>query len=278
MTRICFVADFFEEDICGGGEKCNEVIIDKLSKYYKIQKIKCQSFSETDLDKYDFFIISNFVFLKEKYKNLLKNKKYIIYEHDHKYVKNRNPAAFKNFEIPKTELVNIDFFKNAKYVIAQSQFHKNIIVKNTELQNVLNAGTSFWSDKEIDTLKKYQKTEKQDICFILDSNIQHKNTFGAIDFCEKNNLKYFKHSNNLYNKFISGISHADKFVFFPKTPETFGRVATECKILGMKIYTNLFLGVSHEHWFKNLQGEEMLQYIIEANSTFIKKIQDIINE
>lgn len=277
-NKVCFLADFFAEEVCGGGEKCNESLITLLSNENDVQKIRSINFTIEDLEKYEFFIISNFVFLEEKYKKLLKNKNYVIYEHDHKYLKNRNPGEFRNFKAPENQLVNIDFFKNAKRVIAQSNFHKNIIVKNTNLENVISSGTNFWSDNEIGILQKYQNTTKEELCFILESEMAHKNTLGSVEYCKKNNLKYFKYSNNNYEPFIANISHANKFIFLPKTPETFGRVATECKILGMKIYTNVMLGVSHEPWFSELQGLEVIEHIKKTNVEFLEILGNIINE
>ncbi len=45
------------------------------------------------------------------------NLKYLIYEQDHKYLKNRNPISFVNFIAPKNMLANIDFYSGAKKVL-----------------------------------------------------------------------------------------------------------------------------------------------------------------
>lgn len=279
--KLIFIADYFENEIPGGGEKCNEVIIDLLSKDYDILKIKSRFVNLQLLNDNlnSFFIVSNFLELNQNCLQVLQsNHKYIIYEHDHKYVISRNPALYKDFLAPKNQLINLDFYKNAKLIVCQTSFHANIVKKNTELDNVISASTNFWSEKELSILLKNINNEKKDIAFVLESQVDHKNMFGSIEFCKKNNLNYFTYSNLNYENFIANISHANKFVFLPKTPETFGRVATECKILGMKLYCNNLLGVIHEDWFKNLDKIELINYIKNSNITFINYLKEKIND
>lgn len=278
--KVIFVADFFENEVPGGGEKCNEVLIEKLKNDFVVEKKKSALVTKNYLEqnKDSFFIFANFAFLSEVCKQAAEKLDYIIYEHDHKYVEGRNPAKYKDFIIPDDKIVNLSFYKSAKKVICQSGFHRDIVEKNIKTNNVISSHTNFWSDNELNILKKYSLTKKEEIAFVLDSNIEHKNTFGASLFCEKNNLKYFKYGNNVYEQFIKNIAHANKFVFLPKTPETFGRVATECKILGMKIYSNKFLGVSYENWFKDKSGEEITEYILKSNQEFLTKLKEVIND
>ena len=279
--KIIFIADYFENEIPGGGEKCNEVIIEKLLNDFDILKIKSR-FVDIDFIKNNikcFFIIYNFLELNKNCLDELTNKcKYIIYEHDHKYLKSRNPALYKQFLAPKNELTNLHFYKNANLIICQTKFHADIVKKNIEFDNIISASTNFWSDKELNILQNNINLNKNEIAFILDSNVEHKNTYGSIQFCKQNNIRYFAYSNFNYENFIREISKADKFIFLPKTPETFGRVATECKILGMKIYSNNLLGVSHEDWFKNYKNLELIEYIKNSNASFIDFLKEKINE
>ena len=36
--------------------------------------------------------------------------KFIIYEHDHKYLRSRNPAQYVNYQAPQSEIVNKQFY------------------------------------------------------------------------------------------------------------------------------------------------------------------------
>ena len=85
---------------------------------------------------------------------MINNKKYIIYEHDHKYLKTRDPANYPNYKAPESDIINIDFYKSAKKVLCQSSFHKSIIEKNTQLNNVQNLSGNLWSDYSLQIMEK----------------------------------------------------------------------------------------------------------------------------
>ena len=80
-----------------------------LKKDHNVIKIKSTQVTLDFLHKNEDanFIVANFIQLSEECKqSLQKKKKYIIYEHDHKYVRTRNPADYPNYTAPKEELVN----------------------------------------------------------------------------------------------------------------------------------------------------------------------------
>ena len=103
MNRdIVYISDFFLEHVLGGGELNDDELLKILNhNSHKILKIR-SSFATIGIleqKKDSFFIISNFIHLSDECKQYLSdNLDYMIYEHDHKYVSNRNPALFKNFE------------------------------------------------------------------------------------------------------------------------------------------------------------------------------------
>ena len=62
------------------------------------------------LDKRNLYLISNFINLNQQVKDYITNNcNYIIYEHDHKYLRSRNPALFKEYRAPKEEIINEKF-------------------------------------------------------------------------------------------------------------------------------------------------------------------------
>ena len=135
--KVVFVADFFVDQVVGGGELNNEELI-KLLRESNFTVDKKQShtadlhFIKENLKS--FFIISNFIHLRPECRNFLsKNADYIIYEHDHKYLASRNPADYSYFHAPAAELRNYFFYKNAQKIVCQSHFHKEIIEKNLKI-------------------------------------------------------------------------------------------------------------------------------------------------
>ena len=89
--KIFFIADAFLEDILGGGELNNEELFKMLDKQYKVYKVRSHTVTNAFLkdNKNSFFIVSNFINLKDSCIEMLSDLDYVIYEHDHKYIKSR---------------------------------------------------------------------------------------------------------------------------------------------------------------------------------------------
>jgi len=205
------------------------------------------------------FIISNFIYLSKNCKEYIQNNcKYIIYEHDHKYLISRNPGLFEDFKAPVDEIVHLDFYTNALKIIAQSTFHKEIIEKNLNIKNVFSLGGNLWSEQSLNLIEELSQKPKNNICSVMNSNIAHKNTRDAIKFCKFKNIPYVLIQSTSYEEFLSFLSQNSQFAFFPKTPETLSRVIVEARMLSVKVYTNKMIGASYEDWF-SLKGTELIE-------------------
>ena len=227
----------FLSDLVGGGE-LNDHELCELLGATKIRSNHVDiTFLEKNIDAN--FIISNFIGLSESAKECLINKhKYVIYEHDHKYLKNRNPAQYKDYLAPKSEIVNFDFYSAARAVMCQSSFHRDIILKNLNIDNVCNISGNLWSEESLNIIEDLSKNDKQDRYSILKSNTWHKNTSETSFYCRKKGFDYDLISSSNYHEFLSLLSNNDKFIFLPKTPETLSRVVVEARMLGAKTITN----------------------------------------
>lgn len=276
--EIIYVSDFFVNEIVGGAELNDDELISLLSENgYKVNKLKSRNVTIDFLRKNhdSFFIISNFIQLHRDCKDYLMDLNYVIYEHDHKYLKKRNPSFYKNFKAPMHEIVNYFFYKNAVKVICQSSYHKNIIQDNLKLDNILNISGNLWSVKTLERIRELSKNEKQKKCSILDSNIMHKNTAGAVKFCSSKKLEYELIKGN-YDYFLNSMSRNEKFVFFPKSPETLSRVVVEARMLGCSVVTNQMVGATYEDWFK-FKGEELINYFFDKRIEIFDTLRDIID-
>ena len=97
---------------------------------------------------------------------LIKDCSYIIYEHDHKYLKSRNPVLYKNFKAPVNQIINKSFYESAKFVFCQSSFHEKIINKNLNLKNTFNISGNLWSEKDLSFIKSLaEKADKKRLLF-----------------------------------------------------------------------------------------------------------------
>ena len=114
MNKIIFIADFFQEDITGGGELNNEQLINLLEeKGHAVVKFQSHIVTPGIINDYRdaFFIVSNFINLSLKCRQMLTELRYIIYEHDHKYLRSRNPATYENYKADSKNILNYFFYK-----------------------------------------------------------------------------------------------------------------------------------------------------------------------
>jgi len=261
MAEILFVADFFVNQIPGGGELNNDVLIQKLhEKGHRVQCVNSHLVKRTHLLS-DNIIVSNFVNLSEDNKKSIQSRNYIIYEHDHKYLHHRNPGLYNDYLAPKSLIINREFYANAKAVLCQSQFHASIARKNLELDNIVSLGGNLWSDDHLGLLGEICKNpQRQTKHAIMVSNTDHKNTHGAINYCEAMNLEYDLIRPSEPSVFLRELGSRSTLVFFPKTPETLSRVVVEARMMGMGTKTTNNIGAVHEEWFSK-KGLELIEYM-----------------
>tara|TARA_R110002033_G_scaffold171064_1_gene215689 strand:- start:375 stop:2003 length:1629 start_codon:yes stop_codon:yes gene_type:complete len=277
---VVFIADFFVEQIVGGGE-LNNYELTHLLREEGISVTECQShtvqldFLKNNQDS--FFIISNFINLSEDCRQFLTtHTNYIIYEHDHKYLATRNPADYAYFRAPAADLRNYFFYKNAQKIVSQSQFHKGIIEENLETDNVITVAGNLWSLEALEHLRYMATQPKADKVSILDSPIPHKNTAKTKVFCESKDLEVELVADRDPLKFLQKLGKNKTFAFFPDTPETLSRIVVEARMMGMSIKTSKLVGAGYEKWFA-LKGEELIDFMIEKRSEITNLFLNEIN-
>lgn len=265
MNSLVFIADFFAHEIPGGGELNNQELINILKqRKVQVQEKKSNSITPSFLNGClpdTKFIVANFVQLSEENKEILKNQKsYIIYEHDHKYVRSRNPADYDNFIAPKSEIINFDFYKNAKSVLCQSDFHADIVKSNLNLDNIVSLGGNLWAESSLELMSRLSEVVKNPTCAIMESNNWHKNTGDAVRLCKLKDWDYDLIPSCEYEEFLTRLGKSEKFIFLPKTPETLSRIVVEARMMGLSVVTNNMVGATKEDWF-NLKGNELIETI-----------------
>ena len=262
MSKIDFlyIGDFLLSDVIGGGElndhELCEILVAKKNRSHEVTIDLLNSNRDHKI------IVSNFANLASDVKEYLAEERdYIIYEHDHKYLRSRNPAIYTNFTAPSVELINVNFYRKAAAVFCQSSFHKDIVSRNINLSNIHSVSGNLWSLHSLEMMRSLCKAQKRNRYSVLDSNIDHKNTSETSFYCRKKGFKYDLISSRDYNEFINLLSKNDKFILLPKTPETMSRVVVEARMLGVKTITNKNIGASYEEWF-SLKGNELIECMI----------------
>tara|TARA_R100001163_G_C5067514_1_gene206691 strand:+ start:1212 stop:2057 length:846 start_codon:yes stop_codon:yes gene_type:complete len=261
--KIAFLADFFIEDgINGGGELNNDELIKLLiNKGNEVDKLHTHNLQIQSLPSKDTkLIIGNFIALPEDTKQyIIKNYSYIIYEHDHKYLKTRDPSCFKNYKAPEDQIINKEFYQSAKAVICQSKLHMRVVERNLGLDNIVSVSGNLWSEELLDYLEEISTSQedKEDVCSIMYSNIPNKNLEGSILYCRVNNLKSEKIMPCSHKEFLTKLNKNKTLVFFPKTLETLSRIVVEARMLNCRVATNKKIGATSEEWFK-LKGKPLI--------------------
>ena len=278
--KIVFIADAFVEDIAGGGELNNaEAILCFLQQGYDVHRIYSRYFTPQVLKDFKgcFFILGNFVLVPPQSLRGLLKEEFLIYEHDHKYIRSRNPAIYENYLAPKDQLINLPLYKSAKAVLCQSQFHKDIVYKNTGLNNLVTLGGNLWPLTALEYMREISKQDKNDCVSILDSNIEHKGTNEAIMFCRAKSYDFQLVRDVNYRNFLAKLGANNSFAFFPKTPETLSRVVVEARMMGLKVIANNNIGATKEEWFQ-LRGEPLIDFMIEKRAEISNKILSYVGE
>jgi hypothetical protein len=278
MTTIVFIADVFKEDLIGGAELNDYVLINELKKRgINFIKKRSSEVNEEIIIQNEMFIISNFTALSDRIKNILMLKKYIIYEHDHKYIKSRNPSIYPNFIIPKSEIINHEFYRKAHSVVVLSDICKQILEKALNIDNVVSIGCSLWAKDKLNFIKNINIEEKKEKYCILNSNNPIKGTRQAIEYCEKNNLKYDLVGPLPENNLLIEIAKYKYFIFMPQVLETLSRIVVEAKMLNCKVLTNKrLIGASYEEWF-SLNSKELIEKIEEKIEKAIDTFYNLVH-
>lgn len=281
--KIVFVADFFSDEVNGGGELNNEELIRLLSlRGNEVIKVKSHFVTQEFIlrNKQNKFIIANFANLQETAKKSLISSgcTYIIYEHDHKYLFDRNPGVYPNYQAPQNKIINKDFYASANAVLCQSNFHSEIVRKNLFLDNIYSLGGNLWSESQYELFCEMNKTDKSETYAIMNSIIAHKNTHEAVRYCEALKLEYSLIDPNQPNIFLRELGKHSTLVFFPKTPETLSRIVVEARMMGMKIKTTKNIGAIHEQWFEK-KGLDLIEYMrYTKEKEIINIVLDKLNE
>ena len=279
MEAVVFLADFYTDTIRGGAEVVNDILIDGLkSRGFDIIQLETHKIGVKDLRQHKdkIFIVGNFVLLDEEALKYLKTLKYVIFEHDHKYLKTRDPSKFPDYMAPPAQIVHRELYGNAMAVFCQSKIHARVARQNLGIDNIINLGCSLWSDQELATLRKYTTAKKNAACAIVESANKIKGTRQSIVFCDEKKLPYNFISSSRYEDFISQLAEHDALAFFPQVLESFCRLVVEARMLGCKLYTNGNNGCTSESWFGQYKGPELIDFVEAQREKNIDKVVDSV--
>jgi len=280
MKKILWTSDFSAQEVAGGAELVDAHLMSILTgQGHDVSFIKASQLSPEIVKRSIdcVFIVSNFVSLSTATKQLLRSATYFIVEHDHKYLRSRDPSRFINLEAPPKEIINRDFYKRATKVFCQSTKHGEVVRKNLQLDNIVAFGCTFWSDEHLQILQDNVTSQKEDTFAVLESTNWVKGQRAAENHCKKSNLKYKLISDPSYANFIKKLASQKGLVFFPQVFETFSRLAVEARVVGCELICNKNISAAGEPWF-SLKGAKLLEAVKTHQATAERLLIDTLRE
>jgi hypothetical protein len=273
MKKV-YVSDFrIEDGTVGGSEFIDRTLVSILGSDFQY------SGSVEKFDPSCFYIISNLSRLpsQELLHDLVKCR-YIIIEHDYKFVANRHPWRFKDCLVPPNLIVNRDLYKNAILTLVQSGYHLDVFRRNRIEGRFYNARCGVWSDSEIVTLTEIASNPvdiRKDFA-IIRSNNWIKNTKGAIEFCQRHTLNFDLISDNNWTAFLQKLNSYAALVFFPIAGETLCRLVVEARCLGLNVITNPVYGATLEDWYK-LRSFELISFLSNRSKQNVEALRRVLS-
>ena len=285
MNKLVYISDFFANEVQGGAEIYDSVLIDQLKKKgIQVATFKSSEFGLKHLDLYlesDFnFIISNFTQLPEVVKRKLEvyGDRYAILEHDHKYIIDRNPSNYNNFKVPTQRMVNQSFYNSAKAVFCQSIKHAEVVSMNLSHASIVNLGCSLWSDEQLNIIKNCLNVDKNNKCFVLGDMNPIKGLEKAKTYCINKKIDHDVVPKQPYQQYIEALAAYDSLAFFPQTLESFCRLVVEARMLNCKLKTNELNGCTYEPWFKKYKGAELVSFIESKREEIVEAVSQKLFE
>jgi len=282
-VNFVYISDFFSTEVNGGAEQNDAELLNLLeARGHTVIRVKSDVVNKEFIDEHtdDKFIISNFVFMFNSVKDYIQNNvEYVLYTHDHQYLKIRNPYPYKDnhFIAPKEDLKHVEFYSNAKGVICQSELHAGIVNGNLNLDSIYNVAGNLWTEETLDLLEELSETAKEARASVMMSNIDHKNTKGAIEYCHKTNTSFELLPPRPHEEFLTIMAKSDTLVFLPQTVETLSRIICEARMMNCKVITNANIGAQSEDWFQ-LKGKELIDVMRQKREDIPLLIEEIFGE
>jgi|6_EtaG_2_1085325.scaffolds.fasta_scaffold19891_2 hypothetical protein len=278
--KVVFIADFLRGDNSGGAELNDSTLVEFLiTNNYLFKAVRSHEVTSDFIkdNKEKVFIVSNFANLSTHVKALLYQKcKYIIYEHDYKFMRCRNPVFFPEFKSPFDEFTNLNFFRGAHRLVCLSKLHKDIFELNTDIENIENIRCSLYSEEQLELLGTLNKKEKTKEYAVIKSSDPRKRTQDAIQFCVQNKLDYEVISAKDNNEFLTLLNEFKNLVFMAGHPEPTPRTIMEAKMLNINVISQKrLIGISYEDWF-SLNGDALIKEVRDMRESAFNMFKRLI--
>ena len=288
-TKIVFVSDYFVEDMKGGAEMSNKVLIDASPfDIIKMQSFDVNPHTITQF-KDCFWIITNFT--KISYYHLpciIENLRYALIEYDFKYCTYRSPARHKFLEGAPCDCEKkfgqtiIPLFLNAKRRFWMSQ-KQHMVYRDrfAEMHDTTNDRilSSIFSEQTLDKIEAMaqQKVPKNNEWIITGSTSWVKGAENAEAYCKEHGLTYKTIHGISYDQMLRILAESEGLVYLPAGEDTCPRLVIEAQLLNCKLRLNNYVQHKDEGWF-NASHDRVISYLRTRSWFFWHEIKHVLEE
>ncbi len=273
MQSPILISDYrLQDGVIGGSEHVNETVIEALG---------CDFLYTRDIGELNpsrRYIVANLSTARSpQVIDQITRCQYVILEHDCKFLASRHPWRHPNSVAPKELIVNRSLYKNAIATFVQTGYHLDVFRRNGIEGRFFNLECGIWSNNELThlTALHHSKTTLRREFAILDSTNWIKNTKGAIQFCEKQDIDFSLISGSNWHEFTSHLAEYAALVFFPLAGETLCRLVVEARCIGMNVITSKNYGATLEPWFK-LRGAKLARFLAQRSEHNLNRIRQCL--
>lgn len=281
---IGFIADHFLEDFAGGAEHSDEALILRLLAHGDVHRCRSRAVTVEWLEQHRQgpILVANALQLQPGHRRWLEQSgtPYFILEHDHHYLRGRNPCLFPDWRPPAEELCHLSFYGAARWVVCQSSLHEQILRRCTRLENTWSQGTNFWRPDWLAVIRRLRQQGMRwpERTAVMQSQTPVKNTQGALELCRQRGWSVDALPSMGYPEFLQTLGCYGRLVFLPGWVESFSRLVAEAGMLGLEIVSNRWVGLLEEPWLQPLLRDdrrlapELIDCIAERNTWAVQQL------
>jgi hypothetical protein len=273
MQPPILISDYrLKDGVIGGSEHVNETVIEALGcDFLYTRDIR-------ELDPSRCYIIANLSTARSpQVIDQITRCRYVILEHDCKFLASRHPWRHPNSVAPKELIVNRSLYKNAIATFVQTDYHLDVFRRNGIAGRFYNMECGIWSANELDQLdyvRTHSRVGNRNFA-VIESKNWIKNTAGAVKFCQDNGLKFSLISNPDWQQFINSLALHAGLVFFPLAGETLCRLVVEANCIGINVITSKNYGATLSTWY-DLREEELTNFLRFKSIQTLNRIKSVL--
>lgn len=242
--KLFWLHDFRLKEWLGGAQLTNEQMLSKAP--IEVEMIYPDVFDRKKIAGYPLILSNTGLFKKEDLRWIIETQKYIKYERDYAFCKNRHAAGHDCSEVCVDTLAfYTKMFQNSILNIFLSPLHAEVYLKYMPLDE----GKIYYQPSPIEVDKFRYEGEKEELYISVGRDAWHKGTDLIKRKFRKKNFVFLGKDNWVpYDEIPDWYKRAKYFVHKPRWIEPFGRTVAEAYCASCVLIVNYKIGFLSYNW------------------------------